>query len=49
MYVDPFMSGYGIVASNSSVGSDNSHESFYPWDFIEYYLQEDQTKSEEIQ
>ncbi|KAH6654976.1 trimethyllysine dioxygenase [Truncatella angustata] len=29
--------------------SDNSHESFYPWDFIEYYLTEDQPKAEETQ
>ncbi|KAK6080222.1 trimethyllysine dioxygenase [Seiridium cupressi] len=29
--------------------SDNSHESFYPWDFIEYYLQEDRIKPEEVQ
>lgn len=28
--------------------SDNAHESFYPWDFIDYYLQEDKPTLEEV-
>ncbi|KAI4598947.1 hypothetical protein KJ359_002362 [Pestalotiopsis sp. 9143b] len=28
--------------------SDNFHESFYPWDFIDYYLQEDKPTLEDV-
>lgn len=35
--------------ANDRIGSDDAHESFYAWDFIEYYLKEDQPKPEETQ
>jgi hypothetical protein len=32
-----------------NAGSDNSHESFYPWEFIQSYLKSDRTDPEPLE